>query len=195
MTTTDIELPPIWQADSQQQVFRALLDAMAYPGSVIDVPHAPAQTAVLATLVDQATSLADAGGLLSDETWRFLATRRASVDTAAYVVVDGRQPPGDDFAPSRGTSLDPETSATLIVAVDELAPAEAATTWRLTGPGIADQVDLGVTGLDPAWISRRNDWCSLFPLGVDLILTDHQAVAALPRTTTIVAAHPKPGAS
>jgi alpha-D-ribose 1-methylphosphonate 5-triphosphate synthase subunit PhnH len=57
--------------------------------------------------------------------------------------------------------------------------------WQLSGPGIRQSRRIRIGGLDGSWLNARNNWCSGFPLGVDLILTDQQHCLALPRTTLI----------
>ncbi|WP_374444334.1 phosphonate C-P lyase system protein PhnH [Stella sp.] len=182
-------------ADSQR-TFRALLDAIARPGTVARVgaavaapaPLSPAAAASLLTLVDFETPL-----------WLDPAARAPEVDTwlrfhcgaplvpdaaqARFALVAGpatallpldRFPAGDDAYPDR--------SATLIVLVADLRPGSG---WRLTGPGIEDEARLAVDGLPAgfaaAWAANR----ALFPRGIDLFLAAGDRVAALPRTVRI----------
>ena len=56
MTTIDVSLPVIWQAEAQQQIYRSLLTAFSYPGRIqqlaIDENEWDAVAASLATMVD-----------------------------------------------------------------------------------------------------------------------------------------------
>lgn len=172
--------PSIWQPAAQQQAFRALLDAFAYPGRVVQLAPAPALALplVLATLIDAGTTLADPAGLVDGDELRRLGARTTAPEEAQFVVVPGTQPPG--WSPRLGTLENPEQGATVIVAVEAL---DAGAAWTLSGPGINGQAQLRVSGLDPLWWSLRTGWNASFPMGVDLLLVSRQHVVALPRTT------------
>lgn len=184
MTTTS-ELAPVWRAGHQQAMYRALITAMAYPGSIHDLGRhlgdERALTGVLATCLDQAVSLADASGLCGLARLRFLAAGAAPASAADWIAVDGRQAP--TIEPRCGSVVEPEASATLVIDIDRIGA--GGRTYVLTGPGIAEHRRLDLAGLDPAWLTARARWCTPFPLGVDMILADNQRIAALPRTTTI----------
>ena len=133
----------------------------------------------MATLLDGAVTLADPDHLLAAEHWPFLGAPSVSVDTANYIIADGRRPPV--FQPMLGTLDQPHLGATVLVVVAALG--EGPLHVHCEGPGIPDQRDLCVSGLDPDWIRARNQWTRRFPMGVDLVLVDDHQVAALPRTT------------
>jgi alpha-D-ribose 1-methylphosphonate 5-triphosphate synthase subunit PhnH len=175
----------IWRAEVQQRVFRALVEAFSRPGQVQELAigneHAVTHNAVLATLLDGETSLADPHALLGNTDWPLLQARQAPPDTARYVLVDGHRAP--DFQPALGTLASPEFGATLLINVDALGRGPLATT--LTGPGIAQRRELQVAGLHVAWLQQRANWVAGFPLGVDIILCAATRIAALPRTTRI----------
>lgn len=180
-----LDVAAIWQPDTQQRNYRALLRAMSRPGTChplvgIDEGRKPAQ-AVLSTLVDSAISLADPAALLDAADWPLLQARRTEPAVADYVLLPGDVLP--DFEPKLGTLPNPEQSATLIVVMDALIGGSLSLT--MTGPGIKDRHVLAVSGLAAGWVARRESWNGAFPLGVDLILVDAHAVAAIPRTTRI----------
>lgn len=178
----DLSLQAVWQPLTQQRAFRALMRAFAYPGRPAELADTGtmALTAVLATLLDGEASLADPHEKVDVADWPRLEVRRAAPEAADFVVLDGARAP--DFAPRLGTLESPEKGATLILQVAALGAGE---TYSLTGPGIADTMPLAVTGLHPAWLAARRDWCAAFPLGVDFILVDGQQAVCLPRTTRI----------
>lgn len=178
----DLSLHAIWQPLTQQRAFRALMRAFAYPGRPADLADTgtAALTAVLATLLDGEASLADPHIRVDEADWPRLEARRAAPEAADFVALDGARAP--DFTPRLGTLESPEKGATLILQVAALGVGE---TLRLTGPGIADVAQLAVTGLHPAWLAARRNWCAAFPLGVDFILVDEQQAVCLPRTTHI----------
>ncbi len=172
----------VWQPALQQRVFRRLLDCFAYPGRIAssgDSGHAALIT-VLATLLDSETSLADPHQRIARPDWPKLQARRASADSAAFVVADGTRAP--DFCPQLGTLESPERGATVVLTVTALGEGQP---LRLSGAGIDAHSTLAVSGLHPGWIAARAGWVAAFPLGVDLILCDGARVAALPRTTRI----------
>ena len=180
-----LKLDPIWQPDVQQNNFRLLLDAMAYPGrcftlhGVTNEGHAA--LSVLATLLDAEVTLSDPYNLLSADNWQMLQSNSISEDKADYVLCDASQSP--NFLPKLGTLAEPEQSATLILMVKKIG--KGVSKLKLSGPGIKNIEDLIVDGLNSVWLTERDDWVGSFPLGVDMILVDDQCVAALPRTTKV----------
>ncbi len=181
-----IEEACIWNPAKQQLLFRSLLDAFSYPGRITVCTTAITSSwfAVLSTLVDGQTTLADPHKLLEESQWPKLEAHRASPELAAFVVVDGSRAP--EFLPSLGTLEAPEHGATLMLRVTSLNDAGiGALRLQLSGPGIRKPMMIGVEGLHPDWISSRNDWVSTFPLGVELVLCEANCFVALPRTTRI----------
>lgn len=175
-------VPPIDAAHA----FRAILEAMARPGTIWPVkgatppaPLSPAAGAVLLTLCDPETGL-------------FLAGSHDTPEIRAWIAFHTGAPlvgPGEcSFALGDWTALAPLTryragradypdrSATLIVERDSLRP-EGAT---LTGPGIRDRAALNLPEIAAFRANAR-----LFPCGLDFIFTCEDRVAALPRSTTV----------
>jgi alpha-D-ribose 1-methylphosphonate 5-triphosphate synthase subunit PhnH len=180
-----LELEAIWQAETQQQNYRVLLEAMSRPGSrqALQGVNESSRTvvAVLATLLDGSVSLSDPQGLLSEADRTMLQTTQAGPEQADYLLCSGQQAPG--FEPKLGTLPSPECSATLVVEVTSLSDGDLR--LNLSGPGIREKRACAITGLDPDWLARREAWVCGFPLGVDLILVDKHQVMALPRTTRV----------
>jgi alpha-D-ribose 1-methylphosphonate 5-triphosphate synthase subunit PhnH len=175
-------------ATDAARAFRAVLDAMARPGRILRLagaaapaPAGPALAAALLTLADGTTPVHLAGDhdtpALRD--WLRFHTGAPLAGRGAAVFAVGSWPallPLQDYAP--GTPEYPDRSATLIVALDRLEPSGA----RLTGPGILTEARLSLPDLAPLhWNAAR------FPLGLDLILTCGDRLAALPRTTRVEA--------
>lgn len=174
------DLLRFWQPAMQQTLFRSLLTAFSYPGQAGWLADADGAVAILATLVDAETTLADPDQMLSDLTKTRLNAPLADPERASYVIARGDREP--DFSPRLGTLESPEFGATLVVVVGSLTEGHC---WRLSGPGIKQPRHIRVGGLDASWLGARHEWCSGFPLGVDLILTDQKRCLALPRTTLI----------
>lgn len=179
-----VSVPPsAWAPQTQQFVFRRLMEAFSYPGRVQSLTRAdemPALPRVLATLVDAGVGLADPQGLIAADDWRRLGARREAPEKAHFIVSRGDLVP--TFDPCMGTLESPELGATVILCVDHLGDGVPIS---LSGPGINGVTRLGIDGLEPSWLTRRAAWNAAFPLGVDLILVDETGIAALPRTTRI----------
>jgi alpha-D-ribose 1-methylphosphonate 5-triphosphate synthase subunit PhnH len=166
--------------------FRALLDAMSRPGRVVTLAGAsapaglsPAAAVVLLTLADPATPVHLAGGADTGAARGWLAFHTgaplAPAEGAAIAAGDWHALlPWDRFA--LGDPSYPDRSATLIAEVPRLEPAGA----RLTGPGIAGEARLSLPATAPFRANR-----ALFPLGLDLILTCGDRLAAIPRSTFV----------
>ncbi len=183
-----------------QRTFRVLLDVMARPGTIQQLPVAavaapvnPWLAAVLVTLLDHEVSLAVGAFDGPDGLERFVRQRTAckavSADRADFVVAswDGLDP----SLPLRlrtGTLEYPNDGATLLLLVPTLAQDDpAALLLGLAGPGIPAGHSLRVPGLPAAFFSARDE-AAEYPCGTDLILIDPDGrVAALPRSTTILA--------
>lgn len=180
-----LKIDPVWHPDIQQMNYRLVLEAMSRPGRCFSLHKLPAEgpavLSILSTLLDAEVSLSDPANLLRQDDWLMLQAKSASVETADYILYDAIQLP--DLSPKLGTLPDPEQSATLILKVDSLGKGE--NKLKLSGPGVKEYEYLSITGLNPEWLSKRDDWNSSFPLGVDMILADEQHVAAFPRTTKV----------
>lgn len=185
-----------------QAVFRAVLDAMARPGTIAALaadarPPAPLTAelaSVLLALADADTPVfLDAPLAAAPEIARYLAFHTGAPTTAdpaaatfAAVADPMRMPPLAAFA--QGTDAYPDRSTTLVVAVERLGATADDAAFRLAGPGIEGVARLAASPL-PAGFARQ--WAAnrgLFPCGVDVVLTAPGVVAALPRSTTLTTA-------
>ncbi|MGH6860001.1 MAG: phosphonate C-P lyase system protein PhnH [Phyllobacterium sp.] len=180
-----------------QQVFRAVMDAMANPGGVMPVadvatapaPLLPVMAAIAATLFDHdATVWCDrpiagseaAMGWLKFHTGLEIAADPAAAQFALVHDIEA-MPSFDSFA--KGTSDYPDRSTTLILQVEGFDGPERLT---LEGPGIKDSRFFAPSRLPKMfhqqWAANRR----AFPRGIDLIFAGRGALAALPRTTRIL---------
>lgn len=173
-------------ATQSAHAFRSVMEAMARPGTIQDIdgaappaPVSPAMGAVLLTLCDTETPVYLAGDLDCDavRAWLSFHTGAPFVGPAHCMFAVGTW---DALAPLAvypiGTSEYPDRSATLIIECSELTASGA----TLTGPGIKDRATLFLPEVD-AFQSNR----TLFPLGLDFILTCGERIAALPRSTEV----------
>ena len=191
-----------------QVTFRVLLDAMARPGTVRQLPVAardapvnPWLAAVLVTLLDHEVSLAVEPFDGADALERFVRQRTsvppATVDQADFVVASStRLDPSLPLRLRQGTLAYPNDSATLLILVPALdqasRPADAAgkpnvdgLLLELAGPGVPAGHRVRVAGLTPSLFEARDDVAE-YPCGIDIILVDPSGrVATLPRSTAI----------
>jgi alpha-D-ribose 1-methylphosphonate 5-triphosphate synthase subunit PhnH len=186
-----IELPGFADPVTEAQVtFRAVLDAMARPGTlhqageqlVSPVPLDQATAAVLLTMADNETPLWLDQAALPARDW--LAFHCGAVvvpkpDTARFAVALSL--PDLAWFPA-GSHEAPEESATLILQVAGLGQGAR---YRLSGPGLRQTASLLVSGLPLRFIAQWQQNHALFPRGVDTILCAGTTLAALPRSVSI----------
>jgi len=179
-----------------QATFRAVLDAMAAPGTVrplagttaAPAPLGRAAAAVALTLCDHDTPVwLDAALGANDQVaaWlrlccgcRIVADPRAAA--FAFVGAPRALLPIDAF--DIGTPDYPDRSATIVLHVESLCGGPP---LALRGPGIRDRQVLCASGLPDDMPARLATNRALFPRGVDFILAAPTEVAALPRSVRL----------
>ncbi|MBP1180722.1 phosphonate C-P lyase system protein PhnH [Methylobacterium sp. PvR107] len=182
-----------------QAAFRAVMDALARPGRIrpLDpgltppLPLTPELAAVALALIDADTPVwLDAALAAAPDVAAYLRFHTGAPLTddparAAFALVrePARCPPLGRFAP--GTPAYPDTSTTLVLALDTIAPGAG---LHLTGPGIAGSARMALTPLPPGFVGQLAENRAAFPLGIDLILTAPGQVAGLPRSTIVTEA-------
>jgi len=177
-----------------QSLFRAVMSAMAAPGSIVGAPAPEADNAmplllrICDTLIDNEVTFSVLGEKVDAKFIDTIATitHAAYVDAAHadFVIIPARSSDRALLNVSRGTLEYPEKSATVIWKLDDLS-ASGGTTVSLCGPGIETTVTRTFDGIsrdDLALIQQINHE---FPLGIDLIFGDDQHIVALTRTTRI----------
>lgn len=172
-----------------QAAFRAILTALAEPGTVHRLPAAtpppplsPVAAAVALALCDHETPVYLAPAYRDAARWLAFHTGAPATDdpeAAHFAFLAGLDPWPDGFP--LGTDAYPDRSATLIAPVRF-----ADRTLRLEGPGIDGTRTLALDLSDAAlagWAANG----ALYPRGVDLLLVDPAAGAliGLPRTTEV----------
>lgn len=184
-----------------QATFKAVMDAMARPGTVVPVrplaappaPLSPTAAAVALTLCDHDTPLwldtrlAESAAVYS---WLGFHTGAPLVDKpaeAAFALAADptRLPLLADFA--QGTQEYPDRSATIVLQVAALSPnaTQGDRTLILEGPGIQRTASLVASLLPGGFVEQWNDNRARFPRGIDLILVAPGALACLPRTVRL----------
>lgn len=184
---------PVFNA---QAVFRAVMDAMARPGSLQSLPvlsHPPAPLsatagAVALALCDNDTPLwldpalqisAAVKSWLGFHTGAPLANTPADAHFA-LIASPAEMMALDGF--SQGTQDYPDRSTTLILQVSDLVSGAA---LRLEGPGIETSATIAPAQMPRHFVEQWKQNIKRFPRGVDIILAAPDGVACLPRTTRI----------
>jgi len=182
-----------------QQVFRAVLEGMSRPGRVQALPAAALQaleppglgratTAVLLALLDAETRVWLHPSVRSEAARAYLSfhTGVQLVDDehgAGFAVIEA-----DHATPALwrelacGSDAVPQDGATLIVEVPSL---DQGLALALRGPGVETVQALRIGGLHAGFWQARRDMEADYPLGIELILTCGDRLAALPRSTRV----------
>jgi len=195
-----------------QRSFRALLNAMAQPGTIVQIGTAPplewsaAAWALAMTLLDSdtriwlsptlATPVARAS--LQFHTSCPITTNAAEADFV-FVGHPDEQPAWSTLR--HGQAEFPDQSATMILQIPgchhpiptdvslQTSPTARLTRWELSGPGIEHSCHIALHSGPGDWPERLRAALALnqtgFPLGVDLLLAWADHLCALPRTTRI----------
>jgi alpha-D-ribose 1-methylphosphonate 5-triphosphate synthase subunit PhnH len=185
-----VKIAPIWQPESQQTIFRGLLTALSFPGRIVDLTQPLAgdrtELGLLAALVDEQVTLADPENCLSLAERRLLSPKGV-IETAEaeYVLCDATTAMPEGFTPRIGTIYRPEGGALLILRCKKVGG--EGVTLHLTGPGIKNTQGtvLSLSGVHLSWLAARQEWCSNFPTGCDVVFCDTTQIAAIPRTTRV----------
>ncbi|MCF3134412.1 phosphonate C-P lyase system protein PhnH [Streptomyces olivochromogenes] len=181
-----------------QGVFRAVLDALARPGTVTRFPAdlaavvPPALLPVLA-LADLGTGIRvleeDGAALWSDVL--SLATNAPAVplDKARLVASVRPVAPAEILRLARGTADAPEDGALLCLPVTALEGGPS--TWRLSGPGVPGEREVAPRGVPDGFVEARAEAVGGFPAGVDLLLAAPDGrLMGLPRSTAVAVVAP-----
>jgi alpha-D-ribose 1-methylphosphonate 5-triphosphate synthase subunit PhnH len=184
-------------ARDSQRVFRAIMNAMARPGSIVDVdaglaPPEPLTTGAAAlalALCDFETPLWLDAAMANEATRGYLRFHTGAPiveapEKAAFALIASPLGLPDLNAFPLGSLEYPDASATLIVQVRNLV---ADGGWRLSGPGIDGETSFEAAPLPRDFVARRAALHPKFPRGLDIIFVAEGSAAALPRTTRIEA--------
>jgi alpha-D-ribose 1-methylphosphonate 5-triphosphate synthase subunit PhnH len=181
---------------SAQSTFRAVMDAMARPGSVqriraaagMPTPMMHGTAAIALTLFDHDTPVwLDSAMSATPDVAKWLKFHTSApviADPAASsfaVIGDAHNlPPLDRFA--LGSNEYPDRSTTVILQVESLGAGRA---YELRGPGIDGVATLQATIKPGDLFERLRINEALFPRGIDMVLVADEAIVAIPRTTRV----------
>ena len=196
--TTIAELPAgfVDKVLSAQSTFRSVMDAMARPGTVQRVAAtvgAPGgmmrgTAAIALTLFDHDTPIwLDPLMSTTSEVARWLkfhtsAPVVADSSIAHFAVIADASALPDLGRFSFGSNEYPDRSTTLILQVESLTQGPA---FELRGPGIDGAAILRARIRPADLFERLAINATLFPRGIDVVLVDDDAIAAIPRTTRL----------
>ena len=190
----EIQYDEIFDAQAH---YRLLLDSMARPGKINVMPslelttpqgiHAAGALVGFALLNSDVSFYVD-GSSAEDVSLYLLvntSAKPAEAEAADYVYLNGTAAAEILYRLKTGTLPYPESSATVIVAVEELG-GETGLVLTLSGPGVDGERRLSVAGLDTALLEALVTINAEFPLGIDLVLTDPTGrIACIPRSSRV----------
>ena len=190
----EIQYDEIFDAQAH---YRLLLDSMARPGKINVMPslelttpqgiHAAGALVGFALLNSDVSFYVD-GPSAEDVSLYLLvntSAKPAEAEAADYVYLNGTAAAEILYRLKTGTLPYPESSATVIVAVEELG-GETGLALTLSGPGVDGERRLSVAGLDTALLEALVTINVEFPLGIDLVLTDPTGrIACIPRSSRV----------
>ncbi|HYH32300.1 MAG TPA: phosphonate C-P lyase system protein PhnH [Pseudonocardia sp.] len=171
--------------DEAQRTFRAVLDALARPGTPVALPpvgDVPAALLPVLALADLDTPVC----VLGHEWWGDALTTATSapvVPLGAARLVAALRPlaAGESAILRTGSAAAPEDAALVALAVPGL---DGGPPLRLSGPGVPGTRTVAARGLPQDLITARA--AAAFPSGVDLLLVAPDGAAiGLPRSTRI----------
>ncbi len=186
-----------------QSVFRAVMDAMARPGTVLPLaahaappaPFSASAAAVALALCDHDTPVwldPALAGVDAVRAWLGFHTGAQLTDLpseAAFAFASDLTALPELAAFGQGTQEYPDRSTTLVLQVDTLqaeAPAsQQVPSLLLEGPGIRTITTLAAAPFARGFVEQWQDNRARFPRGIDIVLAAPGAVACLPRTVKI----------
>jgi alpha-D-ribose 1-methylphosphonate 5-triphosphate synthase subunit PhnH len=183
---------PVFQS---QETFRAVMNAMAMPGSIgainrtVDAPLPlnAATAAILLTLCDYETPvwLSASFSQASIKDWSAFhagapLTEKIADARFCFAARSNELPDIGSFA--LGTDEYPDRSATIVLQVASL---EEGATLILKGPGIKNSSTIAPQGLPQNFLEAWGGNAALYPRGVDLVLSCGSQFICLPRTVKI----------
>jgi alpha-D-ribose 1-methylphosphonate 5-triphosphate synthase subunit PhnH len=192
MTTAPVSdrLSPL----SSQAVFRVLLQSLARPGGVLQLPAGGGPAAehpgpgivplALAVVGSKVAVVEAPPRRWQSRICRATGASASGIGDASLVAIYGSADPTTISRLRRGSAAAPEDGAKVglaCTALTEGGPGEV--TLELSGPGVPGRARLGVDGVAHAVFEALREANSAFPAGVDVWLVDERGqVAGLPRS-------------
>lgn len=177
-----------------QRAFKAVMDALARPGTIQHLPSEATPPAPLPQgLAEIALTLCDHDStvwldpeLVSENAvsdWLKFHTGApivAETERADFAFVTSSLPRLESFA--LGSDEYPDRSTTIVLSLPSLTGGPAVT---LRGPGIKSEAHISPAGLRGDFLAQWTQNREQFPRGIDLLLVGPEGLIGLPRTTRI----------
>ena len=180
-----VGLAPL-DADTAQRTFRAVLDALARPGVVQQLPAGPDVPAALLPVLALADLDTRVAVLAEDGGWAEAVTTATTapitgLPTARLVTALRTFAAGEPAAIGAGSAAAPEDGALVVLAVPAL---DGGTPITLRGPGIATARTVAPQAVPADLLAARA--ATTFPAGFDLLLVDPGGrLLGIPRSTRV----------
>ena len=177
-----------------QAVFRAVLDALAHPGTLQNLPATGNEMGELGsitlTLSDHDTAIWLSPALDTEAVRGFVgfhtgASIVADLAKAQFAFVAAADALPDLAYCNLGTQDYPDRSTTIVARVPSLTGGPRLV---LRGPGIRDTLEISPNGLPGDFVAQWQENREILPRGVDLLLVAGGQIIGLPRSTRIVEA-------
>jgi alpha-D-ribose 1-methylphosphonate 5-triphosphate synthase subunit PhnH len=179
-----------------QAAFRAMMDALARPGTPFPLesaltppaPLSPVLAALALMVLDFEVTFWLSPAFAGQEnvghylTFHSGAKRVEQPEAADFALVDLRADGLTLAQFNQGNAEYPDQSTTILALVEALDGGAAHT---LTGPGIAGTCSLTIPNLPDDFVAQRAANRAQFPLGVDLVFVGGAKLIGLPRTTIL----------
>ena len=175
---------------NSQAVFRVLLESLARPGRVFQLPvngdEGPGIVPLALAVIGSKVAIAGAPEW-HERICRATGAHPAALEEAELVAIYGKADAEAITRLKRGEATAPEDGAKVGLACAALSAGhQAETTIELQGPGVPGRKTLGVTGVSNQAFDALRAANAMFPAGVDVWLVDERGrVAGLPRSARL----------
>ena len=181
------------QTHSSQNMFRTMLKAISFPGSIFTVPEnletdnvIYSSTAnIIFTLFDIDTKIfIDSEKISKIQNFITFNTNANCIEKSNhcdFAIIQNKEFNIENF--NLGTDEYPDNSSTIIIEVEDLINGEE---LIIEGPGIEKTKSISPTNLPKNFQSQWQNNNFIFPRGVDLILTCKDDFFCLPRTSKVL---------
>ncbi len=174
--------------------FRVILQAMSHPGRTFALPFcgSPARDhaaliMTLGCLLDNEVTFSiieDDDNRVADVISFHTGSVRVGISKADFVIAARGRTDGLLASMRRGTLEYPDTGATVIYLIDDIAGEGGR--FAMSGPGIKGTIHPLFTGLATTEMNELREVNTEYPLGVDALFLDaHGRIACIPRSIRI----------
>jgi len=180
--------------------FRIVMDAMAHPGIIKQIPTAdgprvdglnPGSVMIAFALLNSDVSffVSESDDVVSHFIASHTGAKPTSVEMADYIFTEGDAINDLMVKAKKGNLSYPENSATFIVDVEQMNSIlfEGALKVALTGPGVEKENVVYIRGMAPEILTLMGLQNEEFPLGVDMMVVDEEGqIICIPRSSHVI---------